>query len=133
MLFETSIAAYKSQITLETDVNWRIPMIALCLLAGLAAARGAAQRWTFCVAWAPGSKDVWITDVFAAALDRERLEADLRTLLGRQASARVVAQCPMPGEDKTAVVNAQNGAEEFNRKLGAALHSVSAQEFPPRR
>ena len=33
----------------------------------------------------------------------------------------------------TTVINAQNSAEEFNRKLGAVLHAVSAQEFPPRR
>jgi len=114
-------------------VDWRLSMIALALLGGLAPADAAAQRWTFCVAWAPGSKDVWITEVFPAALDRERLEADLRNLLGRQAASRVVAQCPLPGDDKTTVVNAQNGAEEFNRKLGAVLHAVSAQEFPPRR
>ncbi len=109
------------------------PFLALALAAGCSAAEAAPQRWTFCVAWQPGSKDVWITDVFAATIDRDKLEADLRTLLGRQGSTRFVAQCPLPGEDKTAVVNAQNGAEEFNRKLGAVLHSVPSQEFPPRR
>ena len=106
---------------------------AFALLAGLAAAEAAPQRWTFCVAWQPGSRDVWITDVFSATIDRDKLEAQLRNLLGREAPTRFVAQCPLPGEDKTAVINAQNGAEEFNRKLGAVLHSVSAQEFPPKR
>ena len=109
------------------------PLVALGLLSGLAAAEAAPQRWTFCVAWQPGAKDVWITEVFPATIDREKLEADLRNLLGRQASAHVVAQCPLPGEDKTTVINAQNGAEEFNKKLGAVLHAVSAQEFPPKR
>jgi hypothetical protein len=110
-----------------------VPIVVLALAAGLAAAAAGPQRWTFCVAWQPGSKDVWITDVFAATIDRDKLEAELGNLLGRQASTRFVAQCPLPGEDKTAVMNAQNGAEEFNRKLGAVLHSVSAQEFPPKR
>ena len=111
----------------------RLP-IALALMMLLAApAEAAAQRWTFCVAWAPGAKDVWITDVFPAALDRQKLEADLRNLLGRQAASHVVAQCPLPGDDKPSVVNAQNGAEAFNRKAGAVLHLVSVQEFPLRR
>ena len=111
----------------------RLPL-ALALLSALAATpAGAAERWTFCVGWAPGVKDVWISDVFATAIDRERLEASYRNLLDHLGAARAVAQCPLPGEDKTSVVNAQTGAEDFNRKLGATLHAVSAQEFPPRR
>ena len=106
---------------------------AFTLLAGLMPAEAAPHGWTFCVAWEPGSRDVWITDVFAATIDRDKLETQLRNLIGREAPTRFVAQCPLPGEDKTAVINAQNGAEEFNRKLGAVLHSVSAQEFPPKR
>jgi hypothetical protein len=133
LLLAARIAAYKLSTQLETAVTRRFPIVALALLAGLAPASAAPQRWTFCVAWAPGAKDVWITEVFPATIDREKLEADLRNLLGRQAASRVVAQCPLPGEDKTSVINAQSGAEEFNRKLGAVLHSVSAQEFPPRR
>jgi hypothetical protein len=112
-------------------VNRRSP-IALAFLLVLASP-AAAERWTFCVGWAPGVKDVWISDVFAAALDRERLEAGYKNLLERQGASRVVAQCPAPSDDKVGVVNAQTGAEDFNRKLGATLHAVSAQEFPPRR
>ena len=43
------------------------------------------------------------------------------------------AQCPRPEDDKTAAVNAQFTAAEFNRKLGRALREVAASEFPPRR
>jgi hypothetical protein len=113
-------------------VNRRLP-IALALLSALAATPAAAQRWTFCVGWAPSAKDVWISDVFPAGLDRERLEASYKNFLERQGASAPVAQCPLPSDDKTGVVNAQTGAEDFNRKLGATLHAVSAQEFPPRR
>ena len=103
------------------------------LLAALAAGpAAAAEHWTFCVASMLGAKDVWITDVFPAATDRERLEADLKAFLERRGSLRIVAQCPQPSDDKTSVVNAQIGAEDFNRKLGAALHAIAAQEFPRR-
>jgi hypothetical protein len=102
------------------------------LLAALAAGPAAAERWTFCVASMLGAKDVWITDVFPAGTDRERLEADLKAFLERRGSSRIVAQCPQASDDKTSVVNAQIGAEDFNRKLGAALHAIAAQEFPRR-
>ena len=98
----------------------------------LAATPAAAQRWTFCIGWASGGKDVWISEVFAGG-DRERLEASYRIYLDHQGAASPVAQCPLPNEDKTSVVNAQTGAEDFNRKLGATLHAVPAQDFPPRR
>jgi hypothetical protein len=39
----------------------------------------------------------------------------------------------LPSDDKTNVVNAQVAAEDYNHKLGATLHAVAAQEFPPRR
>ena len=124
---------YKSRIGLETAVNGRLS-IALTLLSFLAASPVAAdERWTFCVASMLGAKDVWITEVFPAGADRERLEAEFKDALERQGSSRVVAQCPQPIDDKTSVVNAQIAAEEFNRKLGASLHAVSAQEFPLRR
>jgi hypothetical protein len=76
---------------------------------------------------------VWITEVFSSALDRERLETGLKAVLERQGASRIVAQCPLPNDDKTGVVNAQVAAEDFNHKLGATLHAVAAQEFPPRR
>lgn len=108
--------------------------IALTLLIFFAASPVAAgERWTFCVASMLGAKDVWITEVFPAWNDRERLEAELKDVLERQGAPRIVAQCPQPDADKTSVVNAQIAAEEFNRKLGGTLHAVSAQEFPARR
>ncbi|HEY1944107.1 MAG TPA: hypothetical protein VGH40_18495 [Roseiarcus sp.] len=106
--------------------------ILLALLIGAAPAQASAS-WTFCLAVSPGGKDVWITDVFAAARDRERLETDLKSYLKTQGVAGATAQCPLPGNDKTDVVNAQFTAAEFNRKLGHALHEVTAPEFEPRR
>jgi hypothetical protein len=106
--------------------------IALALALGTSFVR-ADGGWTFCVASASGLKDVWITDVFAANHTRERLEQDLKGLLKTQGVERAVVQCPAPEADKTAVVNAQFTAAEFNRKLGRALHEVSAPEFEPRR
>ena len=38
-----------------------------------------------------------------------------------------------PNGDKTAAVNAQFAAADFNRKLGHTLHEVAAPEFAPRR
>ena len=109
-------------------------LIALSFLSASLAATpaSASPPWTFCVAAALGSKDIWITALFPAAIDRERLEAELKGLLERQGHARIVAQCPQPKDDKVEVVNAQTVAEEYNRKLGNALHAVPAQEFPPR-
>jgi hypothetical protein len=130
----TAIASYKSPVDRERFVNRRNGLAGIWLLTGLAATPAAAsERWTFCVASMLGAKDVWITEVFSAGPDRERLETNLKTLLERQGSAKIVAQCPQPNDDKTSVVNAQIGAEDFNRKLGAALHAVPPQDFPPRR
>ena len=92
----------------------------------------AQPRWTFCVASSKSGADVWITDVFAAERDREHLESAFRTTVERMGGVGADAQCPMPREDKTEAVNAQFEAEEFNRKLGATLHAVSAGELPPR-
>jgi hypothetical protein len=133
VLFDSALAAYKAETILEIVVN-RLTLLASILLPAAVAAGSAtaAERWTFCIASALGAKDVWITDVFAAGIDRERLEDDLKALLERRGAARIVAQCPQPNDDKTSVVNAQTGAEDFNRKLGASLHAISAQEFQRR-
>jgi hypothetical protein len=109
------------------------PFLLFCCLALAAAPAQASARYTFCVAETLGAKDVWITDVFIANADRERLENNLKSLLTRQGAQRVVAQCPAPSEDKTEVVNAQTTAEEFNRSLGKALHPVAVQELLSRR
>ncbi|MGA2486883.1 MAG: hypothetical protein ABSF49_12965 [Roseiarcus sp.] len=92
----------------------------------------AEPRWTFCVASAQGMRDVWITNVFAASVARERLEGGLKSALARQSHERADAQCPRPSADKVAVVNAQTTAEEFNRKLGAVLHDLPARLVEPR-
>jgi hypothetical protein len=133
-LLASAIAAYKSPVNRERLVNRRNWPAGIWLLTGLAATPAAASEgWTFCVASMLGAKDVWITEVFSAGADRERLEAGLRSVLERQGAARIVAQCPLPNDDKTSVVNAQIAAEDFNRKLGAALHAVAPRDFPPRR
>ena len=75
------IAGYKSPNESEAELNGRWA-VALALLTMLAATPAAAQHWTFCVGWAPGSKDVWISEVFPAG-DRERLETSYRNFLDR--------------------------------------------------
>jgi hypothetical protein len=98
----------------------------------LPAFAAAQPRWTFCVAASKSGADVWITDVFAAERDREQLESAFKAMLGHE-GARADVQCPLPRESKTEAVNAQFEAEEFNRKLGATLHTAPMSEFPSRR
>src|SRR5436305_12323667 len=81
-----------------------------------------AARWTFCVA--ESGRDIWITDVFAAAQSREKLEAEFVADLRARGVARPDAQCPAPQADKTLAVNAQFTALEFHRKLGDVLHAA---------
>jgi hypothetical protein len=102
-------------------------------LLALGAPAPASAGWTFCVAESSGGKDVWITGVFAAARERERLEGEFRAYLKSRGVARAVAQCPAARDDKTEMVNAQFIAAEFHRKLGDALHAVTAPGFDPRR
>ena len=106
--------------------------IAAALTVAFAAPAAANPSWTFCVASALGSKDIWITSLFPAETNRERLEEEMKAFLERQGRQRIVAQCPQPMEDKVSALNAQTTAEEFNRKLGSVLHGVPAREFPPR-
>jgi hypothetical protein len=105
-----------------------IALLAIALIAP-ASALGA-PRWTFCVASSRGGDDVWITDVFAAKRDRERLEGAFRSMVERLGRASANAQCPRPRDDKTEAMNARFDAVEFNRKLGAKLHPVLASGFP---
>ncbi len=93
----------------------------------------ASAGWTFCVAASSDGKNIWITSVFPASRDRERLEADLRAYLKGRGVPGADAQCPAPKDDKTEMVNAQFTAAEFHRKLGDTLHEVDAPEFDPRR
>jgi len=105
-------------------------LVGLCALGAPAVARAG---WTFCVAESSGGKDIWITSVFAPTRERERLEGDFRAYLRSRGVAQPIAQCPAAKDDKTDMVNAQITAAEFHRKLGDALHEVSAPEFDPRR
>jgi hypothetical protein len=97
------------------------------LAALLAAAAADEERWTFCVA--ESGREIWITDVFAAARGRERLEADFEALLRARGVARPVAQCPEPQRDKIEAVNSQFTAAEFHRRLGDTLHSAAAPDI----
>jgi hypothetical protein len=108
-----------------------IALIAIVVV--LPALADAAPRWTFCVAASKTGADVWISDVFLAEHDRVELESAFKTTVERMGGGSADAQCPLPRDDKTEVVNAQFEAEAFNRKLGATLHAVLAGEFPPRR
>jgi hypothetical protein len=110
----------------------RIQVAILLVIANLSSPALANPAWTFCVASALGTKDVWITSLFQASADRARLEEEFRNLLERAGHTRIVAQCPQPSDDKVAVVNAQTVAEEFNRKLGVFLHDIAPREFSPR-
>src|SRR5271157_403291 len=104
--------------------------VALAAIAlSLPALAHAAPRWTFCVASADDGVEVWISDVFAADGNRERLEGAFRNAVARLGASDANAQCPQPREDKTVAVNAQFDAEEFNRKMGATLHAVPANDF----
>ena len=103
------------------------------IVLSLPAAAQPAPRWTFCVAAAQGGTDIWISDVFAVARDREKLEEAFKRAVEREGAAGANAQCPLPREDKTVAVNAQIDAEAFNRKLGATVHAVPGSDFPPRR
>jgi len=105
-------------------------VLALPLLTGPAQAN---SGWTFCVAETSGGKDIWITGVFAAVHDRERLEADLKAYLKGRGISGAVAQCPAPKDDKVDMIDAQFIAAEFHHKLGDTLHEVFAPEFDPRR
>jgi len=89
----------------------------------IAAASLAGARWTFCVAEA--GKDVWISEVFAAAGKRQTLEAEFAAGLRARGIVGLDAQCPEPQVDKTEVFNAQFTAAEFHRKLGQRLHAAA--------
>ncbi len=115
-----------------SSMSTRLPVVLVAALAFAQTASEASQMWTFCVASTPGGGEVWITKPFAASGDRRALEAAMQSALKRREGERALAQCPQPSSDKVAVVNAQTTAIEFNRKLGAILHELPEDEFPPR-
>lgn len=87
------------------------------------AALAATQSWTFCIAEA--GEDIFVTEVFAASLDREKLEALYAARLRASGVAHAVVQCPAPQDEKVDAVNAQFTAIQFQRKLAHKLHSLS--------
>jgi hypothetical protein len=109
-----------------------VPIALIAGLAFLQTASEASELWTFCVASSPNGGEVWITNPFASSSDRRALEAAMQTTLKRRAGERALAQCPKPSSEKIGVINAQTTAIEFNRKLGAILHELPEDEFPPR-
>jgi hypothetical protein len=108
------------------------PLALAAVLVSVPGIVGAAPRWTFCVAAANGGSEVWISDVFAADVGREKLEGAFRSAVERLGAPSADAQCPSPRDDRTVAVNAQIDAEAFNRKMGANLHAVPASDFPGR-
>jgi len=97
------------------------------LLAVLAAAMPAAKGWTFCIAEA--GDDIFVTEVFEAAFDREKLEALYLARLRAGGVTRADVQCPAPLAEKTDAVNAQFTAIQFQRKLSRRLHVEPALSF----
>lgn len=87
----------------------------------IAAVQPTPKGWTFCIAEA--GDEIFVTEVFEAALDREKLEASFAARLRARAIARPDVQCPAPLPDKTDAVNAQFTAIAFQRKLGRSLHA----------
>lgn len=94
-------------------------------LVGLAGAVCAAPRWTFCVATANGASDIWITDVFQAGSDREKLEGAFKSAVERLGAAGADVQCPSARDDKTVAVNAQIDAEACERVSGTKARFCS--------
>jgi len=85
-----------------------------------AAAQPSAKGWTFCIAEA--GDDIFFTEVFEAALDREKLEALYSARLRTNGVTRADVQCPAPLSEKTEAVNAQFTAITFQRSLLRRLH-----------
>jgi hypothetical protein len=109
----------------------RLALVALLIsLPGVACA---IPHWTFCVAAANGGSEIWLSDVFAADANREKLEGAFKAAVERLGATAANAQCPQPRDDRTVAVNAQIDAEAFNRKMGLNLHAVTASDFPGRR
>jgi D-aminopeptidase len=86
----------------------------------MAAAQPAAKGWTFCIAEA--GDDIYVTEVFEAALDREKLEVIYAVRLRASGVAHADVQCPAPLSERTDAVNAQFTAISFQRTLLRRLH-----------
>ena len=96
----------------------------LVLAVLMAAAQPTAKGWTFCIAEA--GDDIYVTEVFEATLDREKLESLYAARLRANGVARADVQCPAPLLDRTEAVNAQFTAISFQRNLLHRLHPEPA-------
>ena len=94
----------------------RLALVAL--LVSLPGVASAAPHWTFCVAAANGGSEIWLSDVFAADADREKLEGAFKAAVERLGATAANAQCPQPRDDKTVAVNAQIDAEAVQPQDG---------------
>ena len=104
----------------------------LVVISALLASAPARAGWTFCIAETSTGDEVWISGVFEAGRDREKLEGDLRAWLKGKGVANPVAQCPAPRQEKTDAVNAEITAAAFQRKLNRNLHEIAAASFERR-
>ncbi len=103
------------------------------LSAALAVGTGPALAgWTFCIGESATGKDVWISTVFIASRDRERLESEFQAYLRGLGVSHPSVQCPEPKDEKTDVLNSQTVAIEFHHRLGDALHEVTPPKFAPK-
>ena len=80
-----------------------------------------------------GGDEIWLTEVFAASMDRERLEGEFKAYLKSRGESGAVVQCPAAKDEKIEMLNARFTASEFHRKLGDVMHEVKLSEFAPRR
>ena len=106
---------------------------ALVVSTALVAPDAAWAGWTFCVAETDGGDEIWLTEVFATSMDRERLEGEFKAYLKSLGESGAVVQCPAAKEEKDEMLNARFTASEFHRKLGDVKHEVKLSEFAPRR
>ena len=107
----------------------RLLASAFAALLSLVAAPVAAAReaWTFCVASARGSDNVWITDVFAATRDRVRFVAELMV----RAAARSPHRAPEPehhGADKPALTVRPDRTQIISQRVAPRASAASFSE-----
>jgi len=106
-------------------------LAALAALAlSLPAAAQPLPRWTFCVATAADSDEIFMSPVFAADGPRERLEGAFAKTVEKLGAAGASARCASPRADRAVALRALVGAEAVDRERGATLHAVAASDFP---
>ena len=104
-------------------------IFALSLIVGPA---HASSGWTFCVAEAGGGRDIWITGVFPAVRDRERLEAEIEVLPEKPRDFRHRAMPGAQGRQGRGGQRAIHGLR-VPPQARRTLHEVFAPELDSRR